>query len=306
MHPVQPLRLILMILIGLSAQGCFLAIEGMDIEPTDLSAIKVGATREEVQRILGEPIASEPTKSGKIATYLYDQGALGAEIDDEDIKVYLGLYGFFWEPILTPIGLIRRHERIKEQRGHLKVIYGPDDTVLEFHEPPSEIEKALEAYRFNEILARAEQGDAEAQFRLALLSSSADERRKWLSLAANQGHAEAQFQLYRRDKPDGKSLTWLCLAANQGHALAQEELGDLHVKGLGKAWREAGLVKLDRVRAYMWYSLAAANGLTRAGSTRDFIDDQMTPAQIAEAKRLAAEWKPGDCGAEGSPTKSAG
>ena len=38
--------------------------------------------------------------------------------------------------------------------------------------------------------------------------------------------------------------------------------------------------------------------MTRAGSTRDFIDDQMTPAQIAEAERLAAEWKPGDCGAE--------
>ena len=139
-----------------------------------------------------------------------------------------------------------------------------------------------------------------------MLSSSADERRKWLSLAANQGHAEAQFQLYRRDKPDGKSLTWLCLAANQGHALAQEERGDLHVQGLGQAWREAGPVKLDHVRAYMWYSLAAANGLTRAGSTRDFIDDQMTPAQIAEAERLVAEWKPGDCGAEGSPTKSAG
>ncbi len=26
--------------------------------------------------------------------------------------------------------------------------------------------------------------------------------------------------------------------------------------------------------------------------------NQMTPEQIAEAKRLAAEWKPGDCGAE--------
>ncbi len=78
----------------------------------------------------------------------------------------------------------------------------------------------------------------------------------------------------------------------------------MHVKGLGKAWREAGLVKLDRVRAYMWYSLAVANGLTRAGSTRDYIADQMTPAQIAEAERLAAEWKPGDCGAEDRTAKS--
>ncbi|MCZ6760800.1 MAG: hypothetical protein O7D29_10605 [Gemmatimonadetes bacterium] len=32
--------------------------------------------------------------------------------------------------------------------------------------------------------------------------------------------------------------------------------------------------------------------------------DQMTPAQIAEAKRLAAEWKPGDCGAEDRTAES--
>ena len=123
-------------------------------------------------------------------------------------------------------------------------------------------------------------------------------------VAAEKGDPEAQFQLYTRDKPDGKSLTWLCLAANQGHALAQEELGDLHVKGLGQAWREAGLVELDPVRAYVWYSLAATNGNPRAGFTRDYLADQMTPEQIAEAERLAAEWKPRDCGAEDRTAES--
>ncbi len=32
--------------------------------------------------------------------------------------------------------------------------------------------------------------------------------------------------------------------------------------------------------------------------SRNSIANQMPPAQIAEAERLAAEWKPGDCGAE--------
>ncbi len=83
------------------------------------------------------------------------------------------------------------------------------------------------------------------------------------------------------------------------------ELGDLHVKGLGKAWREAGLVKLDRVRAYMWHSLAAGNDDDAWPSfIRDYLSNQMTPEQIAEAKRLAAEWKPGDCGAEDRTAKS--
>ncbi len=131
----------------------------------------------------------------------------------------------------------------------------------------------------------------------------AEKEREKLLVDAENGDREAQFQRYTRDKPDGKSLTWLCLAANQGHALALEELGDLHVKGLGQAWREAGLVELDRVRGYMWYSLAAANGNPRAGFTRDDLADQMTPEQIGEAERLAAEWKPGDCGAEGRTAK---
>jgi len=37
---------------------------------------------------------------------------------------------------------------------------------------------------------------------------------------------------------------------------------------------------------------------------RDDLAEQMTPEQIAEAKRLAAEWKPGDCGAEDRTAES--
>ncbi len=65
-------------------------------------------------------------------------------------------------------------------------------------------------------------------------------------------------------------------------------------------------MELDPVRAYVWYSLDAANGDRRAGYIRDDLADQMTPEQIAEGETLAAEWKPGECGTEGSPTKSAG
>ena len=126
----------------------------------------------------------------------------------------------------------------------------------------------------------------------------AEKEREKLLVDAERGGPNAQIKLYRhlRNEPSNEALRWLCLAANQDHALGQEYLGDLH------AWGESGLVELDRVRAYMWYSLAAANGNPRAGFARDDLADQMTPAQIAEAERLAAEWKPGDCGA---PPKSA-
>ena len=38
--------------------------------------------------------------------------------------------------------------------------------------------------------------------------------------------------------------------------------------------------------------------------SRNTVANQMTPAQIAEAERLAAEWKPRDCGAEDRTAKS--
>jgi hypothetical protein len=42
----------------------------------------------------------------------------------------------------------------------------------------------------------------------------------------------------------------------------------------------------------MWFSLAAANGMDAAANARDRLEAQMTPDQIAEARRLTREWKP--------------
>ncbi len=56
-------------------------------------------------------------------------------------------------------------------------------------------------------------------------------------------------------------------------------------------------VPQDYVQAHMWYNLAASRlppGKDRdlAAENRDIIAERMTPAQIAEAQRLAREWKP--------------
>jgi len=50
-------------------------------------------------------------------------------------------------------------------------------------------------------------------------------------------------------------------------------------------------VPLDYVLAYMWATLAAAQGLESASEMRDILEKRMTPAQLAEAQRLAREWK---------------
>ncbi len=72
--------------------------------------------------------------------------------------------------------------------------------------------------------------------------------------------------------------------AEHGNANAQYNLGVFYYNGLG--------VPQDKVSAYMWFSLAAAQGREGAAVFRDLIARGMTHAQIAEAQKLAREWKP--------------
>jgi TPR repeat protein len=56
---------------------------------------------------------------------------------------------------------------------------------------------------------------------------------------------------------------------------------------------ERGLgVPKDYVLGYMWFNLAAAQGHEIARWDREELSSAMTPDQIAEAQRLARDWKP--------------
>jgi TPR repeat protein len=75
-----------------------------------------------------------------------------------------------------------------------------------------------------------------------------------------------------------ESVKWYLLAADQGSADAQIALGFLYEYG------EA--VPQDYVQAHKWFDLAGSS------LYRDTLAAKMTPAQIAEAQKLAREWKP--------------
>ncbi len=81
-----------------------------------------------------------------------------------------------------------------------------------------------------------------------------------------------------------EAAKWYRKAAEQGHLIAQDELGRMYALGRG--------VAQDYVLAHMWLNLAAAKGMTDAAKERDELTSRMTSAQIAEAQRLAREWKP--------------
>jgi TPR repeat protein len=93
---------------------------------------------------------------------------------------------------------------------------------------------------------------------------------------------DADAALKRRDY--ATALRFIRPLAEQGDASAQYNLGVLYDNGLG--------VPQDKVRAYMWFTLSAAQGRDGAAAFRDLIARRMTPAQIEEAQKLTREWKP--------------
>ena len=86
----------------------------------------------------------------------------------------------------------------------------------------------------------------------------------------------------RRDYAE--AMGWLRKSAEQGYAESQWLLGLGYAVGRG--------VPQDLISALMWFNLAAADGFADAAKIRDDIAKLMTPGQIAEAEKLAREWKP--------------
>ncbi len=120
----------------------------------------------------------------------------------------------------------------------------------------------------------AEQGDAKAQIKLGVMYA-----RGWVVTTTGK------IIEYRNVRPDqAEAVRWFRKAAEQGDTDAQYNLGIRYADGQG--------VTQDYAQAYMWLNLAAAQGQKDAGKRRDILAKQMTHAQIAEAQRLARDWKP--------------
>ena len=113
--------------------------------------------------------------------------------------------------------------------------------------------------------------------------------------AAEQGESDAQVNLglmYKLGKgmmqDDVEAEKWYRKAAEQGSAFAQFKLGMLYQEGEG--------VPQDYVLAHLWFNLAASRAAPEnkkvLTDSRDRIASRMSSAQLAEAQRLAREWKP--------------
>jgi tetratricopeptide (TPR) repeat protein len=174
-----------------------------------------------------------------------------------------------------------------------------------------QFEDAMAAYErsdyttaFRLLTPLAERGDARAQHNLGVMYDSGrgipqdyPKAWKWYRRAADQGIPEAQHNLglmhaYGQGVPQNypEAAKWYRRAAEQGMPDSQVNLGVMYYNGQG--------VPKDYVLAHMWLSLAAskypasAKNLNDAVQFQELVDSKMTPEQVAEARRLAREWKP--------------
>ncbi len=144
---------------------------------------------------------------------------------------------------------------------------------------------------------KAKQGDADAQFNLAILYLQGRGTPQsdiyavyWLTKAAKQGHVNAQFSLgdlYRHGGGEEiprdykQTLYWYTKAAEQGLALAQYNLGHIYEYG------QEG--PLDYKQAFFWYTKAAEQGHYFAKEDRDMMLEKMSQSQIEEVQKLSKE-----------------
>ena len=113
---------------------------------------------------------------------------------------------------------------------------------------------------FDKVSAKAEQGDAKAQF--------------------NLGVAYDDGKIVARDYKE--AVKWYTKAAEQGYTSAQYRLGVMYGDGKGVARHYKS--------AHMWFNIAAANGGSEAVKKRDILAKVMTPSQIEKAQDMAREW----------------
>lgn len=147
----------------------------------------------------------------------------------------------------------------------------------------------------------------EAQFNLAQLYGSGRGGRKddaeaarLYRLAAEQGNVGAQVNLgvmlqagQGVPQDQQEAVRWYRRAAEQGHPFAQYNLAGMYASGTG--------VAQDRLAAHMWYTVAVgrmggdeSSAATRAQALKEraIVGGQMSPAEVAEATRLARAWSP--------------
>lgn len=240
---------------------------------------------------------------------LFDQVKAKAEKGDPEAQLELGsLYANGTGVAADPGKAFKWHRKAADQ-GLARAQYqlGLDYANGEGVKP----DKPVAVHWFHEA---AQKGLAQAQLELGLcyldgrgISPNGTEALKWFRSASSQGLALADYEIglcYLQGVGIAKDIEqgtrWITRAAEKGVAASQNSLGLAYEKGEG--------VPQDYVQAYKWFALAAAQDDEHAADIRVSLaklEAVLTKDQIAEAQRLASEFKPRENPAPTPPQDSA-
>ena len=160
--------------------------------------------------------------------------------------------------------------------------------------------------------AKADQGDADAQFGLGLKcvigeGTPADfpQAAHWLLKAAEQNHRQAQFHLGMMlakgqglPRDDAAALVWLRKAADGGDSGAQQMLGmRCHRSSMVPLARDASE---SRIEAFKWFHLSAVQGHQGSEAACERVTLSMTSEEVAEGNQRAATFVARHAGSEHS------
>jgi TPR repeat protein len=147
----------------------------------------------------------------------------------------------------------------------------------------------------------AVKGLAQAQYNVGIFlaegrgtARSVPESIRWLRQAAVKGHTSARVYmagLLLRGEIQGlnaqqvaETATWINDEALRGGKQAQFYMGLMTARGVG--------VQPDAAEAYFWFELAAKQNVAPAASGRELLAEQLTTAQVKQARDRAAQFKP--------------
>jgi hypothetical protein len=180
-------------------------------------------------------------------------------------------------------------------QAHLKMFWEPRRTAFcaEYHSD-GHLDAKLVAAVPNEASAAALRDDVQN----ATLCGDYATRAKIIRALAERGDAGSQTILgamyfyggahasrdsISQDKPEG--VKWFRRAADQGDDEAQGQLSSIYFGGDG--------VPQNYVEALKWLTLQASRNKDKEDDTlRQMFTSKMTTQQIAEAQRLASQWRP--------------
>ena len=176
--------------------------------------------------------------------------------DDVAYKSHNGSGDFFTGLIVIVIiafvvwifnAIVKDFKRTKELREKYNDSKKTSPSANASSQSYSDINKKSDTQIFNELVEQAQQGDADAQFKVGyyyylgkVVKRDVSEAEKWFRKAAEQNQAKAQRclgELYYRglynEQNFSEAVKWFTQAAEQGDADAQDYLGVCYSNGEG-------------------------------------------------------------------------